>query len=58
MQATGQPNLYDGSWVEALNAAGYAVCGIDHEGFGRSKGMRSFIRRFQHHVDNLLLFQE
>lgn len=41
-----------------MNKAGFAVAGIDHQGFGRSKGVRSYIDRFQDHVDNLMLLSE
>ncbi|GFR47645.1 hypothetical protein Agub_g9387, partial [Astrephomene gubernaculifera] len=57
-QANGLPNLYTGSWVAALNAAGFAVCGADHMGCGRSGGERSAISRFQQHVDNLVLLAD
>ncbi|GLC42086.1 hypothetical protein PLESTB_001066600 [Pleodorina starrii] len=53
----GLPNVYDGSWVEAFNQAGFSVCGIDHQGYGRSKGDRLGCK-FQAHVDNLLLLSE
>ncbi|KAG2437310.1 hypothetical protein HXX76_005967 [Chlamydomonas incerta] len=41
-----------------MNKAGFAVAGIDHQGFGRSKGVRSYIDRFQDHVDNLMLLSD
>ncbi|KAG2453179.1 hypothetical protein HYH02_002503 [Chlamydomonas schloesseri] len=56
--AQGKPNIYAGSWVEAMNKAGFAVAGIDHQGFGRSKGVRSYVDRFQDHVDNLMLLSD
>ncbi|EFJ50291.1 hypothetical protein VOLCADRAFT_88747 [Volvox carteri f. nagariensis] len=50
----GLPNVYEGSWVETFNQAGFSVCGLDHQGYGRSKGARFGIK-FQTHVDNLLM---
>lgn len=35
-QGVGQPKLYQGSWVQELNAAGFSVAGIDNRGCGRS----------------------
>lgn len=28
----GQPTCYQGSWIHALNVAGYSVCGMDNQG--------------------------
>ncbi|KAG2485920.1 hypothetical protein HYH03_015364 [Edaphochlamys debaryana] len=57
-QGPGLPNLYVGSWVASLNAAGWAVAGADHVGFGRSGGVRAHCGAFQEHVDNLLLLAD
>ncbi|KXZ54377.1 hypothetical protein GPECTOR_5g456 [Gonium pectorale] len=57
-QAPGQPNVYEGSWVASLNRAGFAVCGLDAAGYGRSKGPRTAVGRMQDHVDNLLLLAD
>ncbi|GLI62313.1 hypothetical protein VaNZ11_004920 [Volvox africanus] len=56
-KGAGLPNLYEGSWVEAFNRAGFSVCGIDHQGYGRSTGVRPK-NKFQTHVDNLLLLSD
>ncbi|GIL93053.1 hypothetical protein Vretifemale_20532 [Volvox reticuliferus] len=56
-KGAGLPNLYEGSWVEAFNRAGFSVCGLDHQGYGRSKGVRPG-NKFQTHVDNLLLLAD
>ncbi|KAG2482231.1 hypothetical protein HYH03_018831, partial [Edaphochlamys debaryana] len=45
-----------GSWVEKLNRAGYAVCGIDLQGAGRSEGRRCYIERFEHYVQDVVDF--
>lgn len=37
MQGVGHPPLYEGSWVQALNRAGYSVAGADLSGHGRSE---------------------
>ncbi|KXZ43690.1 hypothetical protein GPECTOR_83g302 [Gonium pectorale] len=55
-QGNGLPNVYEGSWVQELNRQGFSVCGIDHEGCGRSHGTRSYVRRFDVHVDNATMF--
>ena len=39
LQEIGSHHIYDGSGVQAMNAAGYSVCGIDLEGSGRSDGL-------------------
>ncbi|GIM11644.1 hypothetical protein Vretimale_15158, partial [Volvox reticuliferus] len=47
---------YDGSWVEHLNRQGYAVCGIDLQGAGRSEGCRCYIEKFEHYVQDVIDF--
>lgn len=34
-QGPGRLSVYEGSWVQQLNAAGFSVAGIDHQGAGR-----------------------
>jgi alpha-beta hydrolase superfamily lysophospholipase len=43
----GQPEAYQGSWVERLNQAGYSVTGIDLPGHGRSDGLHGYVNSFQ-----------
>lgn len=53
----GQPGVYEGSWVEAFNAAGVSVVGIDNQGCGRSEGLdglRFYIDSFQDYVDDVI----
>lgn len=55
MQALGSGHhLYQGSWIEALNQAGYSVGGIDLQGAGRSEGLRWFVNNFDHYVDDIV----
>ncbi|KXZ55885.1 hypothetical protein GPECTOR_2g1436 [Gonium pectorale] len=46
--------VYAGSFVEALNAAGYAVAGNDDRGSGRSGGLRCYCDSFNDYVSDLL----
>ena len=39
-----------------LNAQGYATFSLDHQGHGASEGDRAHVERFQHYVDDYLLF--
>jgi acylglycerol lipase len=55
-QGPGQPNKYEGSWIETWNKAGYSVCGIDLHGHGRSSGLRGYTESFSHFVDDILDF--
>lgn len=53
----GQPQAYENSWAQALNAAGISVCGIDNQGCGRSEGLyglRFYVENFQDYVDDVL----
>lgn len=53
----GQPSpSYDGSWVQAMNQQGLSVCGIDLQGCGRSDGLRCYIDKFEHYVEDIILF--
>eukprot|EP00798_Chlamydomonas_sp_ICE-L_P010167 gene10167-8072_t len=49
-QGPGEPNIYQGSWVERLNAAGYSVVGCDNQGAGRSEGLRCYTASFDEYV--------
>mmetsp|Transcript_25989 Transcript_25989/g.66117 ORF Transcript_25989/g.66117 Transcript_25989/m.66117 type:complete len:377 (-) Transcript_25989:187-1317(-) len=49
----GKLMVYAGSWVEALNAAGFSVCGLDNQGSGRSEGTRCYTDALQHYVTDL-----
>jgi len=35
---------------------GFSFHAMDHQGFGRSEGIRGHVERFQHYVDDLILF--
>jgi alpha-beta hydrolase superfamily lysophospholipase len=37
---------------------GYAICGLDHRGHGKSEGTRSYVDRFSDYVDDLRAFFE
>eukprot|EP00803_Ostreobium_quekettii_P010348 evm.model.scf_81.4 EVM.evm.TU.scf_81.4 scf_81:52896-58685(-) len=55
----GEPQAYSGSWVEALNNAGFSVAGLDHQGCGRSQGQqgkRCFFLKYDDYVDEVLDF--
>ena len=56
VQAAGSPPRYSRSWVEALNRAGYSVCGIDQQGTGFSEGLECYVERFNNYVDDVLQF--
>jgi len=47
LKRVGQPEAYQGSWVERLNQAGYSVTGIDLPGHGRSDGLHGYVNSFQ-----------
>ncbi|GLI61873.1 hypothetical protein VaNZ11_004383, partial [Volvox africanus] len=55
-ECPGSMPRYDGSWVEHLNRQGYAVCGIDLQGAGRSEGRRCYIEKFDHYVQDVIDF--
>mmetsp|Transcript_36610 Transcript_36610/g.108055 ORF Transcript_36610/g.108055 Transcript_36610/m.108055 type:complete len:335 (-) Transcript_36610:197-1201(-) len=46
---------YEGSWLQRLNDAGYAIFGHDIEGYGHSGGLRCYCNSFQDIVDDALL---
>ncbi|GBF91155.1 hypothetical protein Rsub_04824 [Raphidocelis subcapitata] len=52
----GGPKQYQGSWVHAMNEAGYSVAGIDHRGAGRSEGAFGLVDRFEGLVDDFCSF--
>jgi alpha-beta hydrolase superfamily lysophospholipase len=43
LQGVGNWKTYEGSWVQALNAAGFSVAGIDNRGCGRSSGLLGYV---------------
>ncbi len=47
-------SVYEGSFVAALNAAGFAVAGNDDRGAGRSEGLRCYCQSFDEYVDDML----
>ena len=53
LQGAGKAVLYTGSWVERLNAAGFAVCGIDTQSCGFSEGCRG-LRNYFESFDDLV----
>lgn len=54
----GKPKRYAGSWVAAMNAAGYSVAGIDNQGTGRSGGLFGYVNQFNDLVSDLLQFAD
>jgi acylglycerol lipase len=54
--APGHAPIYAGSWAQALNAAGYSVCGIDARGAGFSSGVRCYAESFTDYVDDTSAF--
>jgi alpha-beta hydrolase superfamily lysophospholipase len=52
-QGPGRPALYEGSWIQLLNASGFAVCGIDTQSCGFSEGV-SGIRNYFESFDDLV----
>eukprot|EP00484_Ammonia_sp_Unknown_P028563 CAMPEP_0197036466 /NCGR_PEP_ID=MMETSP1384-20130603/13965_1 /TAXON_ID=29189 /ORGANISM="Ammonia sp." /LENGTH=400 /DNA_ID=CAMNT_0042466647 /DNA_START=35 /DNA_END=1237 /DNA_ORIENTATION=+ len=44
--------------AQQLNAKGFNVYGIDHQGHGCSDGDRSYVENFQHYVNDLLYFSQ
>jgi alpha-beta hydrolase superfamily lysophospholipase len=54
MARAGGAHVYDGSWVDALNARGYSVCGVDNTGSGRSSGRFGLVERAEDLRDDVL----
>jgi pimeloyl-ACP methyl ester carboxylesterase len=48
--------VYEGSWVQQFNDAGYSVCGVDNQGCGRSSGLFGYVERFDDYADDMLAF--
>ena len=44
--------------AQALNRSGFACYGIDHQGHGLSDGDRSYVEKFEHYTNDLLLFSQ
>ena len=42
----GRPAVYNNSWVQRMNAAGFSVCGMDQQGAGRSGGIRFYCEKY------------
>lgn len=53
-RGVGRPKTYEGSWVQALNEAGYSVAGVDNQGAGRSGGLFGYVGSFDDYVSDLL----
>ncbi|KAG2500907.1 hypothetical protein HYH03_001666 [Edaphochlamys debaryana] len=53
-QGPGKLCTYEGSFLQALNRAGFAVAGNDHQGCGRSGGLRCYCDSFDDYVDDVL----
>ena len=50
-------NVYENSWIEHLNKAGYNVYGFDNQSHGNSEGLygvRCYVERFQDFVEDAL----
>lgn len=50
---------HSGYWANLINyfvPKGYAVCGYDHRGHGKSEGLSGYVERFQYYLDDLKTF--
>jgi len=48
-------------WANLINhfvPRGYAVCGYDHRGHGKSEGLGGYVEKFQYYLDDLKTFVE
>jgi len=45
-----------GNVVDYFVPRGYAVCGLDHRGHGKSQGLPGYVERFSHFVSDLIDF--
>ena len=57
LQGPGKPKVYEGSWVQAFNHAGFSVCSIDQQGLGFSEGarqLRCYVESFDDYVRDVL----
>jgi alpha-beta hydrolase superfamily lysophospholipase len=54
MAVVGRAHVYEGSWVEAFNKAGYSVCGVDNTGSGRSSGKFGLVEKAEDLRDDVL----
>ncbi|KAL6758728.1 alpha/beta-hydrolase [Haematococcus lacustris] len=58
LDSVGRLPVYEGSWIQHLNQAGFAVCGIDSQGAGRSEGLRAYTASFKDLVDDVITHNE
>lgn len=59
IQGPGKAPRYEGSWTQALNEAGWSVCGIDNQSCGFSEGLyglRCFMNSFDDYVEDIVHF--
>ena len=45
-----------GNVVDYFVPRGYAVCGLDHRGHGKSQGLPGYVERFSHYVSDFIAF--
>lgn len=57
-RGVGSRKVYEGSWVEALNKAGYSCAGIDNRGCGRSNGLFGYVNDHTDWVQDVLYFTQ
>lgn len=56
-QGPGKPKVYENSWIQAFNQAGYSVCGIDQQGLGFSEGarqLRCYVEAFDDYIRDVI----
>lgn len=57
LQVAGKAKLYQGSWIQAFNRAGFSVCGIDQQGLGFSESRRNcrcYVESFDDYINDVL----